>query len=447
MEEDDVEEEIDFDPWDGEGKEPEAAPITDGQLIIELPSLKPTAEQEAALAAIDAFLDDPKQKSIALTGCAGSGKSMSLFFLYEKLRGKRNSIWAAMTGKAAQRLRSFGIYAKTLHGTLYEPPTVDWNTLDFSEIADPPDPGTVLVIDEASMMTPKIWDDLDEWERVGVKIILVGDPFQLPPIIAPKEAERYGEDYSIFREVHGPSLRTVMRSVGPIIEVATHLREKRVMPRDSRGDDYRYVIDRNPLARAVGDYLDDPNDHMLITWKNEVRMQANLMVRQQYGLGQAIAKNEPILVRKNGQGLLNGDILKVEDARLGPKVGKVQTVYLKFGGVDRDILTCAAGSKMPMDGGQPNLPSKSDYWDYRKGLEKLELPEPVPITYGYCRTCHMGQGDQARRVTVFLTREDLASFPFMRLTTLPDGSKVPFGVRWLYTAVTRAKERLTIITD
>lgn len=422
-------------------------PVSD-EILFELPEEMrhtPTPEQQAAMDDVIAFVNDGR-KSISITGAAGTGKTKLLQFLKPYFPDKK-VVWTAMTGKAAQRIWEVtGEFAKTLHGTLYEPPTVDHNVLEFDSVATPSTSLRILIVDECSMMTPRVYEDLGEWESEGIKVIYVGDSFQLPPIMSAKEIQQYGEDFSVFSKVPGPRLTTVMRSVGPIVQVATHLREKKVMPRESN-EGYTYSTATNPTAAAVQAYLDDPDDHAIITWRNEVRMEANRMVRAQYGLQGPIAKNEPILVRKNGQGLLNGDVCKVKSAALGPKLGKVQTVVCEFEGIGKPIYVTMQGAKEVMDGGQPYLPDKSDYWNYRNALRKEQIPEPLPITYGYCLTAHLAQGSQFRRVTVFLRKDELASPPFLKQSKFPDGQRIAFGVRWLYTAVTRAKAQLAITTD
>jgi len=149
------------------------------------------AAQQAAFDAIEAG------KSIFLTGPGGTGKSYLLNELSK--RSTREVSLTAMTGCAALLLNS---KAKTLHswagvglGTDVVPILVSkvrksrraalrWLKTD------------VLVIDEVSMMTPDLFEKLDQVGRKvrrnellpfgGLQIVLVGDFFQLPPVSAEK---------------------------------------------------------------------------------------------------------------------------------------------------------------------------------------------------------------------------------------------------------------------
>ena len=66
-------------------------------------------------------------------------------------------------------------------------------------------------------------------------------------------------------------------------------------------------------------------------------------------------------------------------------------------------------------------------------------------TYGHALTAHKAQGSEYRRVTVFMPKMDNVSAHFRKSTELPDGTKIPFGVRFFYTACSRAKEQLTVL--
>lgn len=411
--------------------------------------MQPTAEQQRALDEIESFLNDPAKEAISLTGVAGSGKSTCLGFL-APLLDQRVTIYTAMTGKAAQRLRDvIGKPAKTLHSTLYKKPLVDWKTISFKDINDPP--GDILVVDESSMMTPKVYDSLREWMRQGVKVILVGDFFQLPPILDAAEARDFGRDYSVFNKVKGPILTTVMRSGDDIIDVASELRIKNFFPRQSRGT-YEFVVASDPARYAVDSFIDDPDDHALITWKNTVRMHANRMVRHAWEIDDAVlAKGEPLLICKGGQQFgqqfLNGEIGEVDSVGMPRTIGPIQANWLRLVGREGQLLASLQGGKEPMDGESPYLPDRDQWMKYRKEREAAKLPEPIPVTYGYCLTTHRAMGSEFRRVTFFINRDDLVGNILMEKTTLPNGAKVSFGVRLVYTAITRAKGRVTIVLD
>lgn len=143
--------------------------------------------QQAAFDAIEAG------KSIFLTGPGGTGKSYLLNQL--SLRSSKEVSLTAMTGCAALLLNS---KAKTLHSWAGVGLGTDVVPLLVSKIRKSRRTALrwlktdVLVIDEVSMMTPDLFEKLDEVGRKvrrnellpfgGLQIVLVGDFFQLPPI-------------------------------------------------------------------------------------------------------------------------------------------------------------------------------------------------------------------------------------------------------------------------
>jgi ATP-dependent DNA helicase PIF1 len=145
------------------------------------------AAQQSAFNAIESG------KSIFLTGPGGTGKSYLLNELYQ--RSSRDISLTAMTGCAALLLNS---KAKTLHSWAGVGLGTDVVPLLVSKIRKSRRAALrwiktdVLVIDEVSMMTPELFEKLDQVGRKvrrnenlpfgGLQIVLVGDFFQLPPV-------------------------------------------------------------------------------------------------------------------------------------------------------------------------------------------------------------------------------------------------------------------------
>lgn len=432
-----------------------------------------TEEQHAVLDAIDAWHGQPDYSIpwherieqmrdlppfFALTGPAGTGKST---LMREVARRYTSAALTAMTGKAALRLRRVtGCEAGTLHATMYWPPRPG-EELRFTRLRDMP--GGIVLVDESSMMGPSVFADLQRW---GVRAILVGDSFQLPPVITGQELQQFGEDYSIFAHVKGAELKTVMRNAGGILRAATHVRETGEILRQSDPDEkggYEYRRESDPMTSAVDEYLSDRDDHLLVTWKNAVRMRANRMIRERLGHdGPLPDDGEPVLIKKNGQGYLNGEIVECRGFEDGPMLGArepstykgvtkpgtlgIRTLWMRTPGGGKLLVTVQGGPDSKggewFDGGAPWVP---DWRAYHIDLTKSLLPEPQPVTWGYCLTAHSAQGSESRRVTVFLERGDASNRNFRKSTTLPNGKQVPFSSRWIYTATTRGRERALMI--
>lgn len=396
-----------------------------------------TEEQQEALRRIDEWHEGGGQ-FYALTGPAGVGKSTILREVYDLY----DPVLTAMTGKAALRLEQVTCAgASTLHKLMYYPPKAG-EDVRFNRLRDPP--GTLVVVDESSMMGPSVFADLKRW---GARALLVGDIFQLPPVVTGEDLKEYGEDYSVFARVSGTELRTVMRNAGGVLRAATQVRLTgnlfRASDLDGPGSGYEYLCCANPVERAVEEYLADPDDHLLITWKNSVRMNSNRVIRERLGhSGPLPDEGEPVLIKKNGQGRLNGEIVLCGSFRAGPMVGSMRTLWMTVQGSPAEPLLVSFEGGSEDRGGEfldGQAPWVTDWRAYNVDLRSKLLPEPVPITWGYCLTAHSAQGSQSRRTTVFLERGDDRSRYFNKPTTLPGGETASFGARWCYTAQTRSR--------
>lgn len=383
-----------------------------------------------------------------LCGAAGTGKSTLVSELVERYPLNLT----AMTGKAALRLgETSGRSASTLHRLMYWPPTHDdGGGMRFTRLREPP--YGVVLIDEASMMTPQVFNDLRRW---GVRFILVGDPFQLPPVITGEERTVYGDDYSVFSMTEAFHLTEVMRNAGGVLRAAEKVRLTgqiyRTTEKDETGDGgYFFETARRSMERAVSEYVEDRDDHLLITWRNAARMQANRMIRAKLGHdGPLPDEGEPVLIRKNTEHHLNGEVVICRGFREGPVLdtakkdavdtygAKLVTLWMDVVGSPSVLVTVQGAKDGEMfDGGTPWV---QDWRRYHAALNREKLPEPVPVTWGYCLTAHAAQGSQARRTTVFLDAGDDRSDHFNRMTKLPTGESVTTKARWFYTAITRSK--------
>ena len=114
-----------------------------------------------------------------MTGAAGSGKSYTIAAIYRVF----SQIWddvalAAPTGKAAKRLEQLcGTEAKTIHRLL------EYNTVTWGRDHAHPLAARVVIVDEVSMCDVHLfWRLLDAIDFTTTRLILVGDPNQLPPV-------------------------------------------------------------------------------------------------------------------------------------------------------------------------------------------------------------------------------------------------------------------------
>ncbi|TAL45967.1 MAG: hypothetical protein EPN91_01155 [Salinibacterium sp.] len=414
-------------------------------------------EQRAAVERIVAWrFDSTMPRFMKLTGPAGTGKTLVTRELRRYFTGTRTA-WTAMTGRASQRLRAaIGVKTKTYYSAVYHPPREVDNVaeakidLAFEDIRYA-SPDALLVVDESSMVSPKLKADADK--STYAKILFIGDPIQIPPVLSKAEENELGEDYSVFTSVDGPHLSRVMRNGGAVLSAANYVREQRQIPAASSeegGSRYDYVELGSPqvvMRAAVDAWLEDREGHTLITWKNDNRNVANTVIRERLGLrGMLPEPGEPLVVRKNAHKfrLMNGDVVICEEVTNEEvTLAGISMRWFRVRREDGKSIYLLA----PVGDFSGTLPYVGlETW--RRALREAEVDgnAVVPLTYGYCLTCHQAQGSQYRRVTTFLPG-DMRSSNFNKMSRISDGTLMKFSMRWVYTALSRAVKRTSLIVS
>ena len=168
-------------------------------------------EQLAAFENIKDFLYDPSSQVFIIKGYAGTGKTTLIKHICDFLDTiEVPFLLTAPTGRAARILsEKTKLSAKTIHSTIYNPSFSDFDDeenedeiLLFSTKSDNEFADTVMIIDEASMISDKIYEGsqlqfgsgsllkdiiafMNLQSNNNNKIIFVGDPAQLPPVNDP----------------------------------------------------------------------------------------------------------------------------------------------------------------------------------------------------------------------------------------------------------------------
>jgi hypothetical protein len=141
-------------------------------------------------------------RNVYLTGAAGSGKTHALnqYIEYLKDRGVGIAVTAS-TGIAATHLNGMTIHSWSGMGIKSDLSDYDIEMLTQKEnLWKRYDKTKVLIIDEVSMIHPRMLDSLDRLARAmkgsdsafgGMQVVLSGDFFQLPPIVKGGEQIAY----------------------------------------------------------------------------------------------------------------------------------------------------------------------------------------------------------------------------------------------------------------
>jgi len=400
-------------------------------------------EQEDILNEALIWYKSPYSGEIKIVGYAGTGKTTLITEISDRIRwngelgrkGASSIAFCAYTGKAAfvlqNKLRmnnslSGADYVGTIHGLLYVPQfqikngkkiIVGWKLRD--EL-----PYDLIIIDEGSMVTKEIWVDISKY---GVPIIIGGDHGQLGPI-GDKFSLLSNADFKL-NEIHRQALDN------PIIQLTIGIRKTGMIPPGVYNEGVFKLDWTDPNAQLVYnniDWTENGKDIIQLCGFNKSRVSLNNKVRQKLDFKQEDPyPTERIICLKNNHktGIKNGQL------------GSLVWVY--NAGSDLYDLT------MKMDGYDGNLHSslairssfgKATYTDemeidykvkYAKQLKHYDQENIDLFDFGYCTTVHKSQGSEWDKVVLFEQRNQYQNDQDY--------------ARWLYTAATRAKEKLFII--
>ena len=370
------------------------------------------------------------EKYTVIAGFAGTGKSTLVKFIIDALNVDQKKVaYATYTGKAAEVLRKKGNpNAMTLHKLLYD--SIPRQGGGFIRIPKKQLDYSIVVVDEVSMV-PKTMVDMLLKHKVYV--IFLGDPFQLPQIDK-KETHTLLDKPHIF-------LDQVMRQAAEseIIQLTMKIRN---------GEDIPFMHGKEvivaPKAELVTGHLTWAD--IIICATNKTRHNMNRQKRELLGYSGVLQTGERIIVKRNywedcdedGNALVNGTIGTVAN----PYESFVRIPsYIKNDRRDLPLIGCI----FTPDGGKSfdTFEIDKDYllkeepcvdWrvSYQLGKLKPKIGDILPkqATYGYALTCHAAQGSEFDKVLVI---EE--SFPFDKVE----------HQRWLYTAATRAAEKLVLV--
>ncbi len=234
-----------------------------------------------------------------LTGYAGTGKSYLINFIKDNLLTNERVAFATFTGKAALVLREKGLEAETLHALLYYVDEENRNgkkELVFKLRPELKQDVRYVIIDEISMVPKKIITDLLSF---NVRIIAVGDGFQLPPVAANSDNGLAKKPDAELLEVH----RTALDS--PIIRLATAIRNKErignAIERGPSGKVDLWVGDPGDLSHSQIDEV-IRNANQILVGKHRTRIKVNNLAKSLFGFDMEYPlpqKGEKMVCRRN----------------------------------------------------------------------------------------------------------------------------------------------------
>lgn len=364
-----------------------------------------TPHQDTALKAVADWLRAKPGQSATpqvfrLFGYAGTGKTTLARHIAEQVEGEVK--YAAFTGKAALVMRNKGCDgASTIHSLIYraretadEQPTFElWDDAPASK-------AKLIVIDECSMVDAELGRDLMSF---GCPLLVLGDPAQLPPIQGAGFFTNAEPD-SMLTEVHRQAQND------PIVRLSMDVREGRPIEVGDYGE--TEVVRRSEL---------DPSRVMqadqVLVGRNNTRRAYNMRIREKQDITDPlpVAGDKLVCLRNNRKkALFNGGLWRVK-ARAQSK-SRIVTMRLV---PDEELAAKAVKVSVRSDcfeGGIEAIP-----WEQRRPYDEFD--------FGYVLTVHKSQGSQWDDVVLF---DESFAFQDSR-------------ARWLYTGITRAAKRLSIV--
>lgn len=337
---------------------------------------------------------------------------------------KSEVCYISYTGKASLVLKEKGNEnSMTAHRLLYQSYPRSDGTF-FHKPRVPLPPYKLIVCDEVSMLPKEMWDLLLSHR---IHVIALGDPAQLPSL---------SEDNEVLQHPH-IFLTEIVRQAqdNEIIKLSMDIREgKPLIP--YKGKQVQ-VINQNELLDGMYLWADQ-----IICAKNETRRQINDFMRQTlYGVSTPDPiEGDKVICLKNDWDSINA----YGDFMVNGLMGTVS--YIRYDENNKYLKPQMTWDFLP-EGYQPSNCNLDPYFrdlnvDYKllttgeptvtqKNFKKFpQIMRPKEFDYGYCITAHKSQGSQYNKVLLF---EE--NFPF----------DVEEHRRWLYTACTRAVERLVVV--
>ena len=396
--------------------------------------LELTVGQQKGLDMVQRLLKMQGTRVGVLAGYAGTGKT-TLMREIADISGM--PIVVSPTGKAAARVKeATGLTASTIHRWLYSP--IDDGKGYTKFIRRPPEAmargNGLLIVEEASMVSRNLWNDIyDAAQIMEMKVLAVGDPFQLPPVdpedknpgdfslLDPKG--EFVNEYVLMKEI----VRQALDS--PIIRASMLIRG---------GDVFAGIAELQKVKpEAFLDRADEVQSRggLIIVHKNKTRNTLNQRIRAVRNLPEDVLQDgELLLVIRNNYNCqsFNGETVTFDGWDESPAglhgiwdYHNKTTEQSRFGvarltdGARRFSAVLAEAEVF----GRLNAPTGAIL--KTAGIVHDKKPF-VDANLGYIMTCHKSQGSEAAEVLVGIE----SSIPFWKVE----------GLKWIYTAVTRAQK-------
>ncbi|MGB1231478.1 MAG: ATP-dependent DNA helicase [Winogradskyella sp.] len=448
----------------------------------------PTSKQDMALMQLSQFIFNTTPNALfLLKGFAGTGKTSITGALVSNLwQAKKNAVLLAPTGRAAKVISNYSKKeAFTIHKKIYFPKKDSGGGVKF--VMQPnKHKNTIFIVDEASMIPDapsdsklfengSLLDDLMQYVYAGhqCKLLLIGDKAQLPPVksdLSPAlDADKLDLNYN--KHVTTIELDEVVRQEqdSGILINATALRavletnffESFKFNVTAFADIVR-LVDGYEIMDAINDaYSNDGYEETAIIVRSNKRANMyNKQIRERILFNESelsagdylmVVKNNYFWVKPTTEAgfIANGDIIEVLEIYsikelYGFRFAEVKVKMVDYPNmrpfetvllldtidVESASLSYEESNKLYQEVSKDYANETSKYKRFL-GVKSNRYFNALQVKFSYAITCHKSQGGQWNTI-------------FVEQPYLPNGMDKEY-IRWLYTAITRAKEKLYLI--
>lgn len=443
---------------------------------------EPTAGQAAAMNVFCHFITDSgRRTALIMRGAAGTGKSSVAGAIVKSMQALRQKVvLMAPTGRAAKIFAvNAGSPALTIHRTIYRQKAFTGEMsgfkLGFNSLRD-----ALFIVDEASMIADRpspdaafgsgsLLDDLVSYvySGEGCRLMLIGDKAQLPPVGEEKSPalntstlEGYGltvyecEVDEVLRQAYGSGILSNATMIRRMLDAGAPISMPRIRLKGFA--DIQAVAGEDIVEQLSDSYSHVGMDEtIVITRSNKHAGIYNAGIRAQVLYREDIlSRGDMLMVVKNNYRwfepfIANGDRAEVR------RVRNVRELYgLHFADAELslpDYDGAEVKATIVLDALSTDTPTLTreqqdrlfagvlaDYEDIPRKPERMKAVKEdkhynaLQVKYAYAVTCHKAQGGQWAHV-------------YIDQGYITDETFTPSYIHWLYTAFTRATEKLFLV--
>ena len=445
----------------------------------------PTKSQKTTINNFSNFICQSINRVFILKGYAGTGKTTLIGTIISSLSSEKiKCVLLAPTGRAAKVMSSYsGFSATTIHRRIYFSKQEKNGTINF-KLQSNKFKNALFIVDEASMISDStnlnlifknssLLNDLVEYVFSGenCKLLFIGDSAQLPPVqsLLSPAMDKNGLESKFGYGVEISRLEEVVRQKldSGILFNATQIRGcisnniDKFKLRTIGFSDVIKINDSFELQEAIEDSYNSVgiNETACIVMSNKRANIYNKQIRTEIlGRNSEINVDDILMVVKNNYFWLddtsesgfiaNGDIIKVIGINSLKKLYGFSFAEIMVKMIDYPNQP-SFNTVVMLDTLQSDSPAlsfdenkilyekvKEDYEhlpNYKQylSIKKNKYFNALQIKYAYAFTCHKSQGGQWKNIILekpfYLNNKDF-NYP-----------------RWMYTALTRAKEKLYLV--